>query len=108
MEASSPRRLSLDTNVLFDLADERDFAHHFRDTHQSKGYALVICPTVVAELYFLHEHGDAEEQRLAALSLGGIASWDIQAFPLAGVQLDIAWRFAAALIARGLLPETEI
>src|SRR6266700_22903 len=108
MEAGSPRRLSLDTNLLFDLADEKDFAHDFRETYQRKGYALVICPTVVAELYFLREHGDNEEQRLASLSLGQIASWDIQVFPLTGVQLDIAWRFAGAVVARGLLPENEI
>ncbi len=108
MEASSPRRLSLDTNVLFDLADEKDFAHDFRETYQRKGYALVVCPTVVAELYFFQEHGDPEEQRLASGALAGLVSWDIQVFPLTGVQLDIAWRFGAALVARGLLPETEI
>src|SRR5437660_11046640 len=93
MEAGSPRRLSLDTNVLFDLADEKDFAHDFRETYQCKGYALVVCPTVVAELYFLQEHGDAEEQRLASGALAGMGSWDIEVFPLTGVQLDIAWRF---------------
>jgi len=108
MDTGSPRRLSLDTNVLFDLADEKDFAHDFRETYQGKGYALVICPTVVAELYFFHEHGDAEEQRLASLALAGIACWDVQAFPLTGVQLAIAWRFGTAIIARGLLPEAEI
>ncbi len=53
MEASSRKRLSLDTNVLFDLADRKDFAHDFREAYQRKGYALVIPPTVVAELYFL-------------------------------------------------------
>src|SRR6266436_487758 len=98
MEASSPRRLSLDTNVLFDLADEKDFAHDFRETYQHKGYALAICPTVVAELYFFHERGDPEEKRLASLALGKIASWDIQVFPLTGVQQHIAWRFAAEII----------
>src|SRR5437016_11978899 len=108
MEAISPRRLSLDTNVLFDLADKKDFAHDFRETYQRKGYALVVCPRVVAELYFLQEHGDAEEQRLASGALAGMASWDIQVFPLTGVQLDIAWRLGAGLIARGLLPESEV
>ena len=29
MEASTQKRLSLDTNVLFDLAEEQDFAHYF-------------------------------------------------------------------------------
>lgn len=43
MEASSRKRLSLDTNVLFDLADGKDFAHDFREAYQRKGYTLVIC-----------------------------------------------------------------
>jgi hypothetical protein len=69
---------------------------------------LVICPTVVAELYFFHDLGDAEEKRLACLAFGGIASWELQAFPLTGVQLVIARAFAAAILARGLLPEAEL
>jgi predicted nucleic acid-binding protein len=52
MEATSRKRLSLDTNVLFDLADRRDFAHDFREACQCRGYTLVISPTVVSELYF--------------------------------------------------------
>ena len=107
MEAGSPKKLSLDTNVLFDLADEKDFAHDFREVYQAKGYALVICPTVVAELYFLREHGDVEEGRLASLSLKNITSWDIQVFPLTSVQIDLARRLAADIIARGLLPADE-
>ena len=108
MEAVSPKRLSLDTNVLFDLADGKDFAHDFRETYQHKRYALVICPTVVAELYFLHDYGDVEESRLASLTLQGMASWDIQVFPLTCVQLEIARRFADTIRAHGLLPEAEI
>ena len=108
MEAGSLRRLSLDTNILFDLADEKDFAHDFRETYQAKAYALVICPTVVAELYFFHEYGRAEERRLASITLGRVASWDIQAFALTGVQLDIAWKFANSILSRNLLPECEI
>ena len=50
MEVSFQRKLSLDTNVLFDLAEGRDFAHDFREGYQRKGYALSIPPTVVAEL----------------------------------------------------------
>jgi predicted nucleic acid-binding protein len=107
MEANSQKRLSLDTNVLFDLADGQDFAHDFRETYQRKGYALVISPTVVAELSFLRDHGDGEERRLASLSLARLASWDVQVHPLAGVQLDLARRFAAALVDRALLPENE-
>jgi len=78
MEAGFLRRLSLDTNILLDLADEKDFAHDFREAYQAKGYGLVICPTVVAELYFFHEHGYAEEKRLASVALDMTAYWDIQ------------------------------
>src|SRR6266516_1658947 len=102
MEAGSPTRLSLDTNVLFDLADEADFAHDFRETYQAKGYALLICPTV-AELYYFHEHGDAEELRLSSIALRSLSSWDIEVFPLTGVQLDIAWTFATKIIALDLI-----
>jgi predicted nucleic acid-binding protein len=102
-----PKSLSLDTNVLFDLADEKDFAHDFRETYQTRGYSLAICPTVVAELYFLQVEGAAEERRLASLSLNSLALWDIQVFPLNGVQIELARRFASILISRGLLPENE-
>src|SRR5438067_1127532 len=105
MAAGSAKKLSLDTNVLFDLAHKEDFAHDFRETYQSKGYVLLISPMVVAELYFFHEHGNAEEKRLASGALEKLAFWDIQAFSLAGVQMEIARRFAVCLISRGLLPE---
>lgn len=108
MQARTQKRLSLDTNVLFDLADEQDFAHDFRETARRKGYALLISPTVVAELYFLQRHGDAEERRLAALSLARIATWDIQGVSLSTVQLDLARCLAAAIRDRKLLPETEV
>jgi predicted nucleic acid-binding protein len=53
MEARTQKQLALDTNVLFDLADGKDFAHDFREISRRKGYALLVSPTVVAELYFL-------------------------------------------------------
>ena len=62
---------------------------------------------MVAELAFLREHGDAEERRLSSLALAGLDAWDIQAFPLADVQLELARRLAAAFMDRGLLPEAE-
>ena len=94
MEASSQKRLSLDTNVLFDLAASRDFAHEFRETYQGKGYSLVIAPTVVAELYFLRLDGDREERQLASVSLAKLSTWDIRPFTLSDIQTDLAKRFA--------------
>jgi predicted nucleic acid-binding protein len=108
MEARTQKRLALDTNVLFDLADGKDFAHDFRETCRSKGYALLISPTVVAELFFLERHGDMEERRLASRSLARIASWDIQAFTLSSLQLDLSRRLASSILAHRLLPESEV
>jgi predicted nucleic acid-binding protein len=108
MEASSQKRLSLDTNVLFDLAAGRDFAHEFRETYQGKGYSLVIAPTVVAELYFLRIDGDREERRLASVSLAKLSTWEFRPFTLSDIQTDLAKRFARRLLERGLLPEEEL
>ena len=41
MAASPKRQLSLDTNVLLDLATPQDFAHEFREEFQRRGYALL-------------------------------------------------------------------
>lgn len=108
MEVSSQKRLSLDTNVLFDLADERDFAHDFREAYQTKAYSLLIPPTVVAELYFFLEHGASDEERLARLTVTNLASWDIHAAPLTGAQIRVARTLAANITAAGLLPPEEL
>ena len=51
MAANGPRKqLALDTNVLFNLADGRDFAHAFREAFLAGGYALRFPPTVLEEL----------------------------------------------------------
>ena len=44
--------LALDTNLLFDLAAEKDFAHTFREVYQKRGYSLVVPPTVIQELTY--------------------------------------------------------
>lgn len=47
--ATSPKKaLALDTNVLLDLAGEKDFAHDFKHEFLGRGYSLLIPPTVVA------------------------------------------------------------
>lgn len=45
------KQLSLDANIVFDLAERKDFAHDFREVFQGKGYALVLPPTAVHELH---------------------------------------------------------
>ena len=107
MEVSFQRKLSLDTNVLFDLAEGRDFAHEFREGYQSKGYALSIPPTVIAELYFFLEHGASDEENLARAAVSNLARWDVQASPLSSVQLRTARQLARKIALARLLPAEE-
>src|ERR1035437_1869057 len=68
--AAQKKQLSLDTNFVFDLAGDKDFAHEFREIFQSKGYALVLPPTAAHELHFIFTHGDsAAERELARTAL---------------------------------------
>ena len=46
--ATSPKKsLALDTNLLLDLAGEKDFAHEFKEEFASRGYSLLVPPTVI-------------------------------------------------------------
>jgi hypothetical protein len=50
--AGPKKSLALDTNLLLDLAGEKDFAHEFQEEFSNRGYSLLVPPTVVAELAF--------------------------------------------------------
>jgi len=65
MAANPKKQLSLDTNVLLDLAEPRNFAHEFREEFQKRGYALMLSPTVLLELEYLLTFGNPSEQKLA-------------------------------------------
>jgi hypothetical protein len=38
------KEFALDSNILFDLAAEKDFAHAFREGYQERGYSLRVPP----------------------------------------------------------------
>jgi predicted nucleic acid-binding protein len=46
------KEFALDSNILFDLAAEKDFAHAFREGYQERGYSLRVPPTVIQELTY--------------------------------------------------------
>lgn len=63
MGAQTPKRqLAVDTNVLFDLAGDRDFAHTFREVFQERGYVIKVPPTVIQELAFASAGGGSDGQ----------------------------------------------
>ena len=107
MAASPKKSLALDTNLLLDLAGEKDFAHEFREEFSSRGYSLLVPPTVVAELAFFASLEAAPQQEIANMALQRIGVWKCQPFALSSTQLAIAVRFAARLMEFALIPETE-
>jgi hypothetical protein len=107
MATSLKKFLALDTNLLLDLAGEKDFAYDFRDEFSSRGYSLLVPPTVVAELTFFASLEDAPQGELADIALGKIRDWQCQPFILSSTELAIAGHFAARLIRASLIPESE-
>ena len=79
------KQLSLDANIVFDLAGKKDFAHNFRELFQSKSYGLVLPPTAVHELHLIFTDGDSEAEReLARTALVNLKPWGIRPFDLDG------------------------
>ena len=107
MAASPKKSLALDTNLLLDLAGEKDFAHEFKEEFSRRNYSLFVPPTVVAELAFFASLEDAPQREIASVALEKIGVWKCQPFTLSSTQLAIAIRFAARLMDSALIPETE-
>jgi len=107
MAGSSRKRLGLDTNLLLDLAEGRDFAAEFREEFQGLGYELLISPTVAAELNALSLYGGEPQKTLADQALRKLRQWKCQPFPLSDVKLAVADRFAARLSEMGFIPDEE-
>ena len=57
MAASPRKQLALDANLLLDLAEDKDFAHEFKEEFQYRGYEFLLPPTAAAELNVLSIYG---------------------------------------------------
>ena len=82
MAASPKKSLALDTNLLLDLAGEKDFAHEFKEEFSRRGYTLHVPPTVVAELEFFASQKDSPQHELANVALEKMNGWECQPFTL--------------------------
>jgi hypothetical protein len=100
--------LSLDANLVFDLAREKDFAYEFLETFSARGYGLVLPPAAVYELHVIHSSsGRAEERDWAKAGLANLQRWRIKPFDLDGPSEAIAEQFARRLLHRRLIPDDE-
>ena len=106
--AAQKKQLSLDANLVFDLAADKDFAHDFRELFQRKGYGLVLPPTAAHELHVIFTEGDsAAERELARTALTHLKQWGIRPFDMDSAAEAICEQFVRGLLRRRLLPEDE-
>jgi len=107
--APTPRKqLCLDANLVFDLAEDKDFAHEFREVFQANGYRLFLPPAARHELHTIYTEGEtARERELARLALVRLRQWGIQPFDLDSTAEAIARRFTQDLLYRRLIPDEE-
>ncbi len=102
-----PKKLALDTNVLFDLADAKEFAVEFREVFRARGFELLAPPTVLAELHYFRRQGDREQRRLAELSVRNLLGWRVVPLVLGDLEVAIAKRFAELVRLHRLVPAEE-
>lgn len=106
--AAQKKQLSLDANIVFDLAARKDFAHDFREVFQSRGYALVLPPTAVFALHVIFTHGgSAADRELARLALTNLIAWGIRPFDVDSAAEVICEQFVRRLIRKRLIPDDE-
>jgi hypothetical protein len=102
------KQLSLDANFIFDLAEEKDFAHDLLEAAQGRGYALLLPPTAAHELHLIFTNGESEAEReLARTALTRMRQWDIRPFELNSTAEAICEQFVRGLLRQGLIPDDE-
>lgn len=115
MARAAPRKplwVAVDTNVLLDLADEKENVWAAIDTVRQRlpGVQIVVPPTAVQELAWIVANGDtARERKLAIVAAQKLVpEWQFVPLNLIPVGLGITERIAGKLRSQGLLPSEEI
>lgn len=108
MAPKSKPQLALDTNVLFDLADGKDFAGTVLEVLKEEKATVKVSPTVMMELeYEIIHPASPQKGKRAERAIHCIHSWDITPFRLAPIQLDIAVEFSKSLQYARVLTDGE-
>lgn len=102
------KRLSLDTNVVLDLAAGYQFALAFKEEFQRRKYALQVVPGVMAELEALTRKGNKEQRNRASIALDNFLAWDITPVILTDVEMTYRKNFISIVEERGILPAKEV
>lgn len=102
------KRLSLDTNVLLNLAAGYQFAVDFKEEFQRRKYALQVVPGAMAELIALADKGNDEQRDRAAVALDSLLGWDITPIILTDVEKTYRKNFMSLVEERQILPAKEV
>ena len=102
------KRLSLDTNVLLDLAAGYQFAVDFKEEFQRRKYELRVVPSVLAELHALALKGNDEQRNRASAALDSLLDWGITPIILTEVEKTYRQNFMSFVEERGILPAKEV
>ncbi len=102
------KRLALDTNVLFDRANEESFAKDFLAVFQRKGFSFEVPPTVIYELDYFRRKGKGAEQMAAETALCSVQKWGLTPLILTDVQRSYKRNFISIAQNANLLPAKEI
>jgi len=101
-------QLALDTNVLFDLADGKDFATTVLEVLAEENATVKVCPTVMVEIEHEISHPvSLQKARRAERAFKCFKTWGITPFSLAPVQHAVAQNFSVSLQNTGVLPQGE-
>ncbi|MEK7677261.1 MAG: type II toxin-antitoxin system VapC family toxin [Verrucomicrobiota bacterium] len=100
--------MALDTNVLFDLADGKDFATTVLEVLAEERATVKVCPTVILEIEYEISHpASLQKGRRAEQAFKCFRTYGITPFTLAPVQHALAQRFSTSLQDAGVLPHGE-
>ena len=102
------KRLSLDTNVLLDLAAGHRFAVDFKEEFQRRKYALQVVPGVMAELSALALKGSDEQRNRASAALDNLLGLGITPIILTEVEKTYRKNFMSIVEERRILPAKEV
>lgn len=106
-EGQHSKHLSLDTNVLMDMAEGAAFAVGFREVFQSLGYTLYVVEGVLVELGYLSKNGSEIQQERASTAIDKLREWKITPCLLSDLEKSYRRNFVIFAEHRKLLPPAE-
>lgn len=104
-----PQLITVDTNVLLDLAADNATVWECIETVRARlsNARFIVTPTVIQELADLCDSGNAIQKSLTEKALHSILKWGFQPINYVPVGHGIVEAIGGKIRGKGLIPETE-